>query len=242
MRGCLLVHGLTTTPAILNPLRSELMKKGYAVSIPLLSGHGGKISDLSESKWQDWYGTVKTAFAELRRSVDKVYYVGISLGGLLGLKLAADEGWGVRAMVLMSVPLRLPFVSRFKLAFVRHTPLRYFVKYAPKDLSRSIENPEARVLYQDMCLPEMPIKSVYQISDLVRNLRPQLKKITNPMMLMYGLKDPISPIYNIDLIKRAVSSDIVETVILKRSKHILTLDWDHEEAFLRVINFFNRFA
>lgn len=241
MNGCLLVHGLTSTPAILEPLRNALIKEGYATSMPMLAGHGKSLESMANSTWRDWYKTVQIAFAELRKSVDKIYFVGLSLGGLLGLKLAAEEGMEIKALSLMSVPLKLPLVSRFKLVSVRYTPLRWFIKSASKDLSRSIDDLKAREAYKSMCMQRLPLKSAYQTSDFIKDLKPHLKEVTNPILLSYGAKDEISPPFNIDLIKHAVSSEIVESNVYERSKHVITLDWDKELISANTIEFFSRF-
>ena len=44
--GCLLIHGFTSTPAVMYPLAQVLKKEGYTVKAVLLSGHGTKPEDL----------------------------------------------------------------------------------------------------------------------------------------------------------------------------------------------------
>lgn len=242
MRGCLLIHGLTATPAILAPLRESLISRGYKVSSPLLHGHGGSTEELNKSTWQDWYGTVHLAYTELRRNVEKVYFAGISLGALLGLKLAIDEGWGVRAMALLSTPIKFTFGTRVKLGVVRYSPLGKLILSVPKDWSRAVDDPDAREVYKQLSLPRLPLQAAYQIADLQRLLRPQLHRVSNPLLLLHGGKDPTTPPFNAEVIKNSVSSDVVETEFYDRSKHILTLDWDREVVVSRIVDFFERFA
>lgn len=224
------------------PLRNALAGAGYKVSAPLLAGHGSTVEDLEASTWREWYDTVRVAFAELRREVDKTYVAGISLGGLLGLKLAIDEGWGVRALALMSTPIRLPLLVRIQLGIVKHTPLRWMIRSAKKKWDWSIDEPVAREEYKQLALPRTPLSSAYEILALQEELEPRLGEITNPMILLYGEKDRTSPPYNIDLLKRSVASDIVETATFKRSQHIVTMDWDKDAVMRQTLDFFEKFA
>ncbi len=242
MRGCLLIHGVTSTPAILVPLRDALSAAGYVVRLPMLAGHGGPIEDFDHVTWHDWYATVRAAYLELKNSVDKVYYAGISLGALLGLKLAADEGWGVRALALMSVPLELPLHTRVLINLVRYSPLRFLIHSSRKDFSRSIADPSQLEAYKSFALPCMPLAAVYQVLELQREVRAQLAHITNPLLLQFGAQDVTSPPSNAELVKAGVSSDVVETEMYARSRHILTMDYDRAEVIARIVDFFARFA
>lgn len=242
MDGCLVIHGLTGTPATVATIREALLSAGFRVAAPCLAGHGVGVDDLSRASWQDWYETVRIAFMALRREVDRVFYAGISLGALLGLKLALDEGWGVRALALMSVPLRLNFIERIAVPVVRHTPIRWIVRSVPKNLKKSVADPVERLRYEQLSLPDIPVKAVFEITDLQRILILELPRLSNPMLILHGLGDRVAPFSNVKLLKEAVASDIVETKILPASRHVLSMDSDREEVAKSVVEFFKRFA
>ena len=56
----LMLHGWTGSPAHLRPLAAQLNASGYAVSAPLLAGHGTAIDDMVDTGWRDW---MKSALA-----------------------------------------------------------------------------------------------------------------------------------------------------------------------------------
>lgn len=242
MNGCLVIHGLTGSPATVASLRDALAAAGFRVAVPCLPGHGGTVSELGCVTWRDWYGEVRNAFSQLKQETEHVFCAGISLGSLLCMKLALDEGWGVRAMALMATALRLSTLDSLALKLVRYSPLRWIIRNIRKDLGRSIADPEGRARYSELSLPMIPAKAVYEVADLQRELLPNLSRITNPVLLLHGGCDSVAPPCNVELMKKSISSDVVESIILPRSKHVITMDFEKDVAARAASDFFKRFA
>lgn len=241
-KGCLILHGLTGTPGTVATLKNALSGAGFRTSAPCLSGHGGTESDLGASTWQDWYETVRIAFHTLKKETEKVYCAGISLGALLSLKLALDEGWGVRALALLSTPLELSLFPKVAILLVRHSPLKWIVKSVPKNLEMSVGDPEGRERYDELSLPALPANAAFELVALQKDILKQLTKITNPIIMLHGRHDKVAPLSNLKLVKNLVASDIVETVIFNRSYHVLTMDIEKETVANTVVDFFEKFA
>lgn len=239
-RGCLVVHGFTGTPATVASLSQRLLSEDFRVVAPCLAGHGGTIDDLERSSWRDWYETVRVAYAGLRREVDEVLFVGLSMGTLLGLKLAVDEGWGVRALALVSTALELSLWNRVSVTLVRFTPLRYFINSIGKDATASVGDPEGRRLYLQQSLQRFPTRAVFELDDLQKVIRRELPKIHQPLLLIHARADRVTPYRNVALLKNAVASPMIETVILERSRHVIPLDCEQVAAAEHVVEFFNR--
>lgn len=242
MDGCLVIHGLTGTPATVSSLTDGLLKAGYRVSVPCLAGHGSTVEELASTTWRQWYETVRISFDALRREVGRVYCAGISLGALLAMKLALDEGWGIRAMALLATPMRLGFPESMAVPLVRYSPLRWLIKSVPKNWERSVADPEGRNIYKQMSLPAIPTNSVFEISDLQRDISAKLSEITNPILMLHGSGDEVAPQKNIDIVRRGVKSDIVEVVVFPGSRHVITLDCEKEDVARATVDFFGRFA
>ncbi len=100
-RAVLLLHGFTATPDVMRPLANALFTAGYTVLAPLLSGHGGTAERLEESRWTDWYADAHKSFEELKKDHDHVFVAGLSMGGLLTLKLAEDFSTQIKAISLL---------------------------------------------------------------------------------------------------------------------------------------------
>ena len=74
--GYLLIHGLGGTPMEMRFIAQGLARAGHTVVCPQLAGHCGTADDIKKTTWQDWYGTVEKAHAELRRECDVVFVAG----------------------------------------------------------------------------------------------------------------------------------------------------------------------
>src|SRR6188508_2493008 len=88
--GVVLSHGFTGSPASMRPWGEHLADLGYAVSVPRLPGHGTTWQEMNKTTWADWYGELERAFQALANQVDTVVVCGLSMGGALALRLAAD--------------------------------------------------------------------------------------------------------------------------------------------------------
>ena len=98
----LLSHGFTGSPASIRPWGEHLGSLGYAVEVPLLPGHGTTWQDLNTRTWADWYATLGEVFTRLRDTHDAVVVGGLSMGGALALRLAADHADAVSGVVLVN--------------------------------------------------------------------------------------------------------------------------------------------
>lgn len=241
MYGCLILHGLTGNPATVSTLREAFLAADFRVSTPCLAGHGSTIEDLARSGWQDWYATVRISYNMLRKETDRVFCAGISLGALLAMKLALDEGWGIRAMVLISTPLKLSRMERIAIPIIRKSPLRAVIKRIPKDFEKSVADPEGRMYYERLSLSHIPMNAVFALSDLQNEILSQIHRLSNPILLLHGKDDRVAPPSNVDIIKNSVSSDIVESIIFKKSRHVLTMDSERSEVANSAVDFCKRF-
>ena len=240
MRGCIIAHGLTGTPACVNSISRELATSGFAVAAPCLAGHGGSVGDLSRVRWQDWYESVRGAYEEMTRYVDRVYFAGISLGALLGLKLAQDEGPKIRALALLGTPLVLPMLDQLAVPIVRYTPLRLAIRSVSKDFNVSVADPRGRFIYRMASLPRIPAASIYQLVSLQKQLMPNLKGVSNPMLLVHSERDRVAPARNVDILKKTVASDLIDTILLKDSEHVVTLDREKDTVAREIVSFFEK--
>ena len=61
-KGILLLHGLTGAPAEMRLLGRRLTRAGFALSTPLLAGHGADQQTLLRSTWRDWLASARDAY------------------------------------------------------------------------------------------------------------------------------------------------------------------------------------
>lgn len=240
--GCVVIHGLTGTPGTVSNIRKALLAAGYRVNAPCLAGHGGTVEDLAKVTWQDWYKTARIAYQALRKDCDRVFCVGTSLGALLSLKLAIDEGHGLKAIGCMATPLRLSFLENIAVKFVKYTVLRDVIKTIPKDWEKSVADEEGREEYERHSLPEIPTNAVYEITRLQSVVLSGLSKLKSPVLIMHGRHDHVAPIFNVNLLRRRIRSRKVEVRIFENSRHVISMDYDRDDVAKTTVEFFNKFA
>jgi carboxylesterase len=100
--GVLLSHGFTGQPASMRPWAEALAAEGYAVELPRLPGHGTTWQELNTRTWEDWYAELGLAFDRLRATTDAVVVGGLSMGGALVLRLAADRADEVAGVMVVN--------------------------------------------------------------------------------------------------------------------------------------------
>ena len=86
--GVVVSHGFTGVPASMRPWAEHLAVAGYSVRLPLLPGHGASWRETNRSRWPEWYETVEASYRELATRCEKVFAMGLSMGGTLVTRLA----------------------------------------------------------------------------------------------------------------------------------------------------------
>ncbi len=234
-QGVLALHGFTATPECLESLTAPLRKKGFEVSAPLLVGHGSTAQALSQTKWQDWYQGVAGEFEKLQKLCSDVSVVGLSLGGLLSLKLAT--AYPVRRLALLATPLFLSgFLAKYVLPVLGNTFLKEIYPYQPKLAGPAINDPVGRAQFKSYT--KMPIRSIMEIVRLQKDLASRLPSITVPTLILHSPHDTTAPYANMEFLKSKLGSPEIKTISLELSDHVLTMDYEKEKVAHEVAQFF----
>ena len=111
----LLLHGAGDTPAALRYLAADLHARGYSVRAPLLPGHGRTIREFAAVAPEAWYTAAREELQRLRAAHEWVAVVGLSMGGALAVRLAADPEFAdeLPALVLLAPYLSPPRFVRY---------------------------------------------------------------------------------------------------------------------------------
>ncbi|MGH7689687.1 MAG: alpha/beta hydrolase, partial [Gemmatimonadaceae bacterium] len=138
--GVLLLHGAGDTPQTLRELGEVLHARGFAVSAPLLPGHGRRVQDFRRVTASAWRSAALAAYDDIAAGRSWTGLVGLSMGGALAA-LTAVERPGAPALVLIAPYLELPRALRFGAALSRAIGIA--LPYFPSRGERSVRNPEA---------------------------------------------------------------------------------------------------
>ncbi len=254
--GVLLIHGLTGTPAEMRFVGKGLHRAGFTVHGMQLAGHCGDTADLLKTGWRDWYRSVGEAADELRGKVDHMFVAGLSMGALLALKLAADrpndvdglglygttfvyDGWAIPRIAKLS--FLLPLVTPFGIG--RGRSFQETEPYGIKD-QRIRDRIASSMLGGDSAaagLPGNPWPSLSQFYRLAFRMRREISKVRAPSLIMHAAEDDIASPRNARKVARGVRGP-VETVLLKDSYHMITVDQERDKVIERSASFFGRIA
>ena len=235
----LLLHGFTGTPDSIRPLANTLHSHGFTVMAPLLAGHGTTPEQLAQTDWKHWYTSAQAALKTLNKNHEKIFVAGLSMGGLLSLKLAIDYPKIISAISCLATPLYLQLWIRLALPLVRLSPARIFWKYQKK-YTIDVKDEEAKSNFWSYHL--MPLSCVSSLMDLQDKLRSELSRLKHPLLLMHSRHDHTAPYGSMGLMASLVSSPICEMVTLENSYHIITIDNERELVAKKVTDFFGRFV
>jgi esterase/lipase len=81
--GVALCHGFTGSPLSILPRAEHLAAQGFAVTVPLLPGHGTDWRELARTTWHDWYDAFEASYLDLSARTSSRYVAGLSMGGAL---------------------------------------------------------------------------------------------------------------------------------------------------------------
>jgi carboxylesterase len=231
--AALCLHGLTGTPYEVRPLGEELAARGTRALGPALPGHNETPERLTSVPWSAWIDAARTHLRALRAHHQCVYLVGLSMGGLVSLYLAAEEE--VDALVVVGTPLRLAPWMRVLIPAVKHV-----YRFAPKRTGSDILDEAARLRHPSYEV--MPLAGVHEVLRLQRRVRRALPKVTAPILVAHGAHDVTANPANAREIYRRVTSRERELLILEDSAHVVPVDRDGPRLARAAADFLSRHA
>lgn len=225
--GCLLLHGFSGSPLEMVPLGDALAGFGWTVAVGRLAGHGSP-AELARSSAEDWLESGRTAYEVLRRRCERVAVIGLSMGGAVGLVLAASAH--PAAAVTISTPVRMKHLiaraSKVASRVVPYVPV--LMKLGPRERAmRAYQSPARRI----------PLRAAAEVERLLATMHRALPHVHVPVLVAQGRRDWIIPRESAREIAAATGGEVLW---LPRSGHVATLDRDRTLLYREVASFLRR--
>jgi carboxylesterase len=229
--GVAICHGFTGSPLSVLPWAEHLASEGYAVTVPLLPGHGTDWRQLARTRWTDWYRTFETAYEELSGRTETCFVAGLSMGGAIALLTASRHQVGGVSVVNPGLSF---YDRRVRVIGV----LKYFQKTT---VPIQEEQPTAAVT-EDGDYSLTPLSAVHELKKLFGMAARGLPRIAAPVQVFKSHTDTVVPPTSLAVLKKRLGAHLTEVVNLASSGHVATLDVDAPEIFEKSSAFFRTHA
>lgn len=232
----MLIHGFTGTPKEMRWMGEYLNGQGYTCLGVRLAGHATRPKDMVRSRWTDWTASVEDGYNLLRGAVDRVFLVGLSMGGALSLLMSTKLD--VKGVVTISTPYELPDEHpawQIKL-------YSYFRAYMPK----TREEPGAgwfdkEAFKEHISYPLNPIRSAAELKALLGRMQTALPKVTVPVYMIHSRDDTYVVPENMERIYAGLVNASDKTkVYITGSGHVVTRDAARDQVFELARDFIRR--
>lgn len=225
-RAVLLLHAFTGDSADVRMLGRYLESKNYTVHAPIYRGHGKGPEPLLETNPTIWWEDVLQAYNHLKRlGYSEIAVAGLSLGGLLSVKLAYTKP--LKGLVAMATPMffdnEVKLTGAFKMYAMRHKKLHGINQAtATEEVAKIMEQAPAT------------IRTLQPFIDEVRNHLPEIKL---PTLIIQPSKDQLIGTEHAPYIYENISSKNKQLLWYENSTHVVTVDREKDQLHADVYEF-----
>ncbi|SFJ42968.1 carboxylesterase [Halobacillus dabanensis] len=225
-RAVLLLHGFTGHSADVRMLGRFLQKHGYTTHAPIYAGHGKELEALIEARPEDWWKDVQEAMNHLHElGYKKIAVAGLSLGGVLGLKLAYSEP--IKGIVTMCSPMFFDNEKQLTQGF--EFKARQYKQLEGKD--KDTIDQEVQELLNES---EEMFK---QLGGFITEVHDEIDQIYTPTFVVQAENDEMINTESANYIYEEVEADQKDIKWYKNSGHVITMDKEKEQLHEDILEF-----
>ena len=241
----LLVHGFPSTPSVYHYSSEKFFEAGMDVYAPLLPGFGTDPVAFADTTFTQWFNYLCSYYEDLRKRYETLYVLGISMGGMMTLKLgqtycntdkAPDKLVSIAAPVVYN-RIRAGIITDYKQYFARTLALftshinAHTVAGNPKGDDGSDHWYGYGGIY---------IRAGLSLVHAMKQVHKDLYKITCPLLSIHDVNDKTIPFKNLAVIKagqRSSNFKAIETEMqaFNHSRHALLLYHSIQGSLTQII-------
>lgn len=253
-RAVLLIHGLSSSPLEMISCADALYQAGFSVRIPHYKtfGFDHKVPHKGvTAPWQEWKEEVLADFKQMKNEYEQIFVVGMCLGAILALDLAAHVGSEVDGLALLSTPFfydgwATPWYQSL-IPLIGKTPLKKFISYKERE-PYGVKNEKLRTLIKSSMQKhktsaagsaKITLAGIYEAYLLTQKVKKNIAQINNSLLVIHAEEDETASLSNVEFIQNKIQSPNLHVVVLKDSYHMITLDNEKERVATEITKFFN---
>jgi carboxylesterase len=213
-----------------------LNRQGYTCLGVRLSGHATNPEDMIRSRYTDWMASVEDGYHLLRGGTDKVFLVGLSMGGVLSLLMSTKLD--VMGVIAMSTPSRLP--TDYPIWLLKLISL--VMRYRPKTKEPPGSGWFDKSAYAEhISYSENPVRSSAELKKLILEMHAALPRVNVPVLLMHSKDETyIVPEHMEQIYMELVNALDKTKLYIAGSGHVLPRDAARDEVFKSALEFILR--
>lgn len=217
----LILHGFTGNRETVRRLGPVCDARGIPHEMPLMRGHGTCPEDLLGVTWHDWYEDAEASLLQLTSDGSQAIVLGLSMGGLVALELAASHPDRICGVVTIAAALEL------------QSPLLALVPLMARCTTWWQGKPAAM---RDVpaAYPRFPLKALQSMLDLQRKVRSRLVRVRAPLLAVQSWNDETVKPRSARVIYDGVSSRDKEIGRFDRSLHEMLLGEEADAIAARI--------
>jgi carboxylesterase len=234
--GCLLIHGFTGTPKEMRWMGEYLNREfGFTCLGVRLAGHATRPKDMIRSRWTDWTASVEDGYHLLCGVAERVYLIGLSMGGALSLLMSTRLA--VKGVVAMSTPYDMPedhpgWMIRL------YSTMKPYVRKSKEAPGTGWFDKSAYV--DHISYPLNPVRAAAELKILLGKMRRALPDIRVPVLVIHSRDDKYILPENMEHIYADLHSPDKTKLYITGSGHVLPRDAAHESVFKASADFILR--
>ena len=223
-RAVLLLHGFTGHSADVRMLGRFLEKKGYTTHAPIYEGHGVEPEELVGTTADQWWQDALDGYNHLKElGYDEIAVAGLSLGGVLSLKLAYQK------------PLKAAIPICTQVVFDNIKELSGGFKQFAKQYKQLQQKDEEQIDEEIDRLFEQSDETFDSLSKLIEEVHDHIDEIYTPTLVLQAEDDELINTDSANYIYEHVQADEKDIKWYEGAPHVITLsdykDQVHEDVY-----------
>jgi carboxylesterase len=213
-----------------------LLIQGYTVLGIRLSGHATGIEDMMRTRHQDWLASAEDGWHLLQGHTERVFAIGLSLGGVLSLLLAS----------------KFPVAGVVTMASFYDIPSKLAKRLGPLIIPLSKVYPKKKKKGGGWFIPERerdyvaykfnPVRPAWELTLLLRQLRETLPHIQTPTLIIHSKDEDYVLPEQAEMLFKHLGSEDKELLWVEGAGHIITRDGDPTKMFQAIAAFVERLS